>query len=267
MSTGGHLVNSRSLFNLDGKVALITGGATGIGRACAEALASAGATVVISDVHERRGQEAASSMGRDDRSVLFISCDVSKSDAVRSTVDRVAAEFGRLDIAVNSAGIFQAGDDASYSETDWDRVMAVNLKGTWLCAREELRQMARQMPPGGKIINIASIAAHMAVSNGAYDASKAAIVGLTRTLAVEGGRHSINVNCLSPGYVSPVFGAERSPEEQAKLVRRTPLGRVQRVADLQGPLLFLASAASDYLTGQNLVVDGGHTLSTWLVLA
>jgi NAD(P)-dependent dehydrogenase (short-subunit alcohol dehydrogenase family) len=128
-----------------------------------------------------------------------------------------------------------------------------------------MRQMAKQTPVEGKIINIASIGATMAISNGAYDASKAGVVHMSRTLAARWGRYNINVNCVSPGYVvAAMAGQTRSPEERKQLRELTPLGHAMRLKDLEGPILFLASKASDYVTGQNLIVDGGHTLSTWM---
>jgi NAD(P)-dependent dehydrogenase (short-subunit alcohol dehydrogenase family) len=200
-------------------------------------------------------------MGRD---AIFVQCDVARSESVHAMIDAVVRRFGRLDIAVNNAGIYRQGQDETQSEEDWDEVIAVNLTGTWLCARAEMQQMIRQTPTEGKIINVASIAASIVCSNGSYDASKAAVVHLTKTLASRWGRYNINVNSLSPGYVGTVFGKSRLPEERQRLRESTPLGHVQRLEDLHGPLLFLASRASNYVTGQNLVVDGGHTLSTWM---
>lgn len=236
----------------------------GIGRSCALALAAAGADVAIVDVNEELGSQAVAAVRQLGRDATFVSCDISRSEQVSAMIGSVVRKFGRLDIAVNNAGIFRPGLDESYAKSDWDRVIEINLTGTWLCAQAEMRQMSRQSPVEGKIINIGSIAAHIVCSNGAYDASKAAAAHLTRTLAARWGRYNINVNCISAGYVATAFGEHRSPEARAKLRQWIPLGYVQRLADLHGPLLFLASKASDYVTGQDLVVDGGHTLSTWL---
>jgi sorbose reductase len=252
-----------SLFDLSGKKALITGGSTGIGRSCALALARAGADVAIVDVNEEAGQKTVASLKALGRDSLFVRCDVSKRPAVYAMVEAVVARFGRLDIAVNTAGIYRHGDDENQSLEDWQQVIDVNLTGTWLCAQAEMRQMIKQTPTQGKIINIGSIAASIACSNGAYDAAKAGVVHMSRTLAARWGRYNINVNCVSPGYVGLVFGQQRSLEERKMLREFTPLGHVQRVQDLEGPVLFFASQASDYVTGQNVVVDGGHTLSSW----
>jgi NAD(P)-dependent dehydrogenase (short-subunit alcohol dehydrogenase family) len=253
-----------SLFSLEGKKALVTGGAMGLGRACAHALAMAGADVAIVDLNEEIGNGTAAAIRDTGRNAVFIQGDVSKAEQIQSMIEAVLKNLGRLDIAVNNAGIYRSGDDEIQLKEDWDRVIGVNLTGTWLCAREEMRQMIKQTPTEGKIINIASIAASIACSNGSYDASKAGAVHLTRTLGARWGRYNINVNSISPGYVVSALGTSRSPEECQRIRQFTPLGYVQRPQDLFGAVVFLASRASDYITGQNLVVDGGHTLSSWM---
>lgn len=259
------MLSALSLFDLSDQKALVTGGGTGIGRSCALALASAGADVAIIDVNEQLGNETVSTIRSTGRDAVFVRCDVSQSQQVQRMIERVVDRFGRLDIAINNAGIYRPGPDDSYAKEDWDQVIAVNLTGTWLCAQAEARQMIKQQPTQGKIINIASIAAHVACSNGSYDASKAGVVHLTRTLAARWGSYNINVNSVSPGYVGRVFGTSRSAEERQRLRELTPLGYTQRLEDLHGPILFFASKASDYVTGQDLIVDGGHTLSTWMM--
>lgn len=253
-----------ALFDLTGKQALVTGGSVGIGRACAIALALAGADVAITGRNEEAGERTSTELRALGRNAFFVRCDVSKEHEVDAMVRAVAQHFGRLDIAVNNAGIYRAGNDESQSAEDWNEVIGVNLTGTWLCARAEMRQMIAQTPTGGKIINVASIAASVACSNGSYDASKAAIVQLTRTLASRWGAYNINVNSISPGHVISAPGKTRSLEERQKLRELTPLGYAQRAQDLYGPIVFLASRASDYVTGHDLVVDGGYTLSRWM---
>lgn len=254
-----------SLFDLSGRKALVTGAARGIGRTCAFALAKAGADVAVIDCDEEGGEATAGQLRALGRDAFFVGCDVTDEARVQQMVDAVVGRFGRLDIGVNNAGIFRHGADETQSKEAWDQVIGVNLTGTWLCARAQMLQMSRQAPIEGKIINIASIAASIACSNGSYDASKAAVVQLTKTLAARWGRYNINVNCVSPGYlVSGMAGMTRPPDERRHLRELTPLGHAQRLQDLWGPIVFLASRASDYVTGQNLVVDGGHTLSAWL---
>lgn len=255
-----------SLFDLTGKKALVVGGAYGVGRACALALAAAGADVAIAGRSEGLGPRTVNSIKEIGRAAMYVRCDVRRSEQIESMIETVAREFGRLDIAVNNAGIYRQGPDEAQSQEVWEEVISVNLTGTWLCARAEMQQMIRQVPTEGKIINIASIGASIASSNGSYDASKAGVVHLTRTLAARWGRYNINVNSISPGYLIAGMGAiSRSLEERKRLRELTPLGHVQRPEDLYGSIIFLASKASDYITGQNLVVDGGHTLSTWLL--
>lgn len=252
-----------SLFDLSGKKALVTGGTRGIGRACATALAMGGADVAIVGRNESVGAKVVASLRELGGDAAFIRCDISDEAQTQSMVDAVVRRFGRLDIAVNNAGIFRPGPDEWQPVHEWEEMIATNLTGTWLCARAEMQQMIKQTPIEGKIINITSIAASLAVANGAYDASKAAVVQLTRTLAARWGRYNINVNCVSPGHLVAALGMSRSLEERRQVRDFTPLGYVQREEDLYGPILFLASSASDYITGQEMVVDGGYTLSRW----
>lgn len=253
-----------SLFDLTGKKALVTGAAVGIGRGCAVALARAGADVAIVDLNDQAGPQTADeirSLGRDS---LFLACDVTRREQVQEMVRRVAERFGRLDIAVNNAGIAILGADEEVPQADWDKVLAVNLTGVFLCAQAEAQQMIRQTPTAGKIINIASMSATIANCNASYDASKAGVVHMTRTLAAEWGRFNINVNCLSPSYVLTPMHASTPTVVRQRIRDVTPLGYVERPEDLHGAVIFLASAASDYVTGHDLMVDGGHTLNAWL---
>lgn len=253
-----------SLFDLTGKKALITGAAVGIGRGCAVALAKAGADVAIVDIDEKTGTAASDEIKAMGRESLFVKCDVTNKDQVQEMVAKVARAFGRLDIGVNNAGIAILGADEEISQADWDKVIAVNLTGMFLCAQAEAQQMIRQRPVEGKIINTASMSARIANCNASYDASKAGAVHMTKTLAVEWGRYNINVNCISPSYVLTPMHASTPAVVRDRIRQTTPLGHVQRPEDLHGAIVFLASAASDYVTGHDLVVDGGHTLNAWL---
>ncbi len=179
-------------------------------------------------------------------------------------VRQVVERFGRLDIAVNNAGIGILGADEEIDQADWDKVIAVNLTGTFLCAQAEAQQMIRQQPTEGKIINIASMSATIANCNASYDASKAGVVHMTKTLAAEWGRFNINVNCISPSYVLTPMHASTPVVVRQRIRELTPLGHVERPEDLHGAVIFLASAASNYVTGLDLMVDGGHTLNAWL---
>ena len=254
-----------SLFDLSGKKALVTGGAVGIGRACAVALATAGADVAIVDIDEATGQKTADEIKAMGRDALFVKCDVTRKAEIQAMAATVVAHFGRLDIGVNNAGIAILGADEALDQEDWDKVIAVNLTGAFLCAQAEAQQMIEQSPTEGKIINIASMSATIANCNASYDASKAGIVHMTKTLAAEWGRFNINVNCISPSYVLTPMHASTPTVVRQRIRELTPLGYVERPEDLYGAVMFLASAASNYVTGHDLMVDGGHTLNAWLV--
>jgi NAD(P)-dependent dehydrogenase (short-subunit alcohol dehydrogenase family) len=199
------------------------------------------------------------------RNCLFVKCDVTKKDQVQAMIKAVVAKFGRLDIAVNNAGIAILGADEELPQPQWDKVIAVNLTGTFLCAQAEAQQMISQKPTEGKIINIASMSATIANCNASYDASKAGVVHMTKTLAAEWGRFNINVNCLSPSYVLTPMHASTPLIARDRIRELTPLGHMERPEDLHGAVIFLASPASNYVTGHDLMVDGGHTLNAWLV--
>ncbi|MHC4181391.1 MAG: SDR family NAD(P)-dependent oxidoreductase, partial [Planctomycetota bacterium] len=190
-----------SLFDLTGKKTLVTGAAVGIGRGCALALARAGADVAIVDIDEETGPKTAQEIKAGGRDSLFVDCDVTKKDQVQGMVRRVVEHFGRLDIGINNAGIGILGADEELEQQDWDRVIAVNLTGTFLCAQAEAQQFLRQEPIEGKIVNIASMSATISNCNASYNASKAGVVQMTRMLAAEWGRYNINVNCISPSYL------------------------------------------------------------------
>ena len=253
-----------SLFDLSGKKALVTGGAVGIGRGCALALARAGADGAIADVDAKTVAKTAEEIKAAGGDALFIPCDVTRKGQVQEMVRRVAEKFGRLDVGVNNAGIGILGADEELDQADWDKVIAVNLTGTFLCAQAEARQFLRQQPVEGKIINIASMSATIANCNASYNASKAGVVQMTKMLAAEWGRYNVNVNCISPSYLLTPMHASTPVVVRQRIRELTPLGYVERPEDLFGAVIFLASAASNFVTGHDLMVDGGHTLNAWL---
>jgi len=253
-----------NLFDLTGKKALVTGASVGIGRAYAVALAQAGADVAIVDIDEKTGEKTAEEIRSYGRDSLFVKCDVTKKDQVEAMVDAVVAKFGRLDIGVNNAGIGILGADEDYPKESWDKVIDVNLTGMWLCATAEARAMIKQGPEGGKIINTASMSARITNCNASYNASKGGTVEMTRMLAAEWGQYNINVNCISPSYILSPMHASTPTEVRDRIRELTPMGYVERPEDLYGPVVFLASEASNYMTGVDLLVDGGHTLNAWL---
>ena len=254
-----------SLFDLQGKVALVTGGAMGIGRACASALAMSGANVAIVDIDEAVGASTAAAIGKMGVETLYVKCDVAEPEQVLAMTHTVLRRFGRIDIGVNNAGFGIAPCSAETLATaQWNRVLGVNLTGVFLCAQAEADCMIRQGNEGGKIINIASIYGMVAGGNCAYNVAKAGVIQLTKSLAVDWGVFNINVNCISPSWTMTPGMMDTSPDVRARMREVTPMGHVQRPEDIWGAVIFLASGASDFVTGHNLVVDGGHTLNTWL---
>jgi NAD(P)-dependent dehydrogenase (short-subunit alcohol dehydrogenase family) len=257
-------MSKNKLFDLSGKKALVTGSAVGIGRSYAVALAEAGADVAIVDIDESTGRKTAEELQSIGSESLFVRCDVTDKNQVESMVREVVEAFGRLDIGVNNAGIGILGPDEDYAQEHWDRVLNVNLTGMWLCAQAEAKQFIKQGESGGKIINTASMSARIMNCNASYNASKGGVVQMTRMLAAEWGQYNINVNCISPSYILSPMHASTPIEVRQRIRELTPMGYVQRPEDLHGPVVFLASDASNYVTGLDLLVDGGHTLNAWL---
>lgn len=246
-------------FRLDGKKALVTGAGRGLGRGFATALAEAGADVAVIDIMaenaDRTAKEIAAATGR---KTLAVAADITKPGEVRAMIDRVTAEFGRLDIAVNNAGIsIPIKGMQEVTPQEWAAQMDVNLNGTWNCLREEGRVM---IPNGyGKIINIGSICGHVIWPDPQlpYSVSKAAVIQMTRAAAAEYIRHGIRVNSISPGVtkVDDLF-----PEVVGVFFKTAPIDRTGVPADHQGAVVFLASEVSDFMVGQDIVIDGGYSI-------
>ena len=247
---------------LANKVAIITGGASGIGRATALLFASEGAEIVIADVNAKTGQEAATEIEKTGGRGCFESADITRAGDCRRVVDRTLREFGKIDILFNNAGIIRRATILDLSEEDWDRVMTVNVKSIFLLSREVIPHM--QKAGGGSIINTAS---GWGLTGGAkaavYCASKGAVVLLTKAMAVDHGPQNIRVNCICPGDTDT--GMLRSEAQQlgetsdqflAEAAKR-PLGRVGTPEEIARAALYLASDASSFVTGTALVVDGG----------
>ncbi len=246
-------------FKLDGKKALVTGSGRGIGRGIAQALAEAGADVAIVDVlgdnAEKTAKEIHEATGR---RTIAIQCDISDAASVNAMVEKVVAEFGRLDIAANNAGIsIPIKGILDVSPEEWRRQMDVNLNGTWNCIKAEAKVM---IPNGyGKIINTGSICGHVIWPDPQlpYSVSKAAVIHMTRAAAAELIKHGIRVNCISPGVTKV---ADLFPEVIDVFFRTAPIDRYGSPADHQGAAVFLASEASDFMVGQEIILDGGYTI-------
>ncbi len=248
-------------FYLEGKVALITGASSGLGRHFAVTLARAGAKVAAGARRLDRLDELVAEIEGFDGRAIALGVDVTDAGAVRGAVRTAETELGPITILVNNAGVAEVAPALELDESDWDRVVDTNLKGAWLMAQEVARHMVR-LGHGGSIINIASLAGLVAVKQlAAYCASKAGLIQLTRALAIELAPHDIRVNAIAPGYFETEMNQEYlSGPAGKRLVERLPLRRLGEAADLDGALLLLASDDSRYMTGGVITVDGGHTL-------
>ena len=254
---------SQNLFDLGGRVVLVTGGNSGIGLALALGLRDAGATVAVAARRPSRNAEALAQLGAGHAAFEM---DVTDEAAIERTVAGVVERYGRLDVLVNNAGAAQAASVLEQSLDDWNRVLATDLTGPMLCTKHAARAMQRQ--GGGRIVNIASIYGLTAASGGrliSYVAAKHGLIGLTRVNAIELAPLGIRVNAIAPGWIFTEMNddARGTPFEQA-VMRRTPMGRWGGTQELVGACVYLASEASGYVTGSSLTVDGGYTASDGL---
>ncbi|MEE8518375.1 MAG: 3-oxoacyl-ACP reductase family protein [Dehalococcoidia bacterium] len=251
---------------LDDKVAIVTGGAQGIGAAYCRRFADEGAKVVVADIDAKLAEATADELrGAGAEAVSFVA-DVSDESAVQGMVDAAIESFGRVDVLINNAAIYQRPavrrvplEELSVEE--WDRVMEVNLRGVFLCSRAVIPHMKEQK--SGKIVNISSSTVHSGVPRFAhYVTSKAGVMGLTRVMAKELGDWNINVNAVAPGLILSIEDADGEMiEQQQQRSQSRAFKRIETPADVVGAVLFLCSADSDFMTGQTLVVDGGVSFS------
>jgi NAD(P)-dependent dehydrogenase (short-subunit alcohol dehydrogenase family) len=249
---------------LAGKVALVTGGSTGIGKASSIVFAREGAKVVVSDVNIDGGEETARVIRQSGGEAVFVKADVSVAAEVEAMVNNAVATYGRLDCAFNNAGIAGAigASTHEYPEESWDRVLGVNLKGVWLCMRYEIPQMLTQ--GGGVIVNTASIWGLVgAQSASAYVASKHGVVGLTRAAALEYAPQGIRINAVNPGTIrTPILDPfiAAIPEFESMMTARHPIGRLGMPEEIAEAVVWLCSNAASFIIGQSLPVDGGYTV-------
>lgn len=264
---------SKELINLSGKTAIVTGGAVGIGFGIACRLAEAGANVVIGDIDKDAADAASKALGEKGWKAISVHADVSRGEDVRRMVDETVRNFGGVDILANNAGIFPNILVMNMTEADFDKVIAVNLKGVYLCTQAVAKKMIEQKR-GGRIINITSVDALHPSSAGLahYDASKHGVWGFTKNIALELAPHKIWVNAIAPGGVNTPGVAAMQKEVkmpvgidmQALLkafLAKIPMGRMGEPDDIGRAALFLASDLSSYMTGEQIVVDGGVLLS------
>lgn len=249
---------------MDGKVALVTGAASGLGFATAKAFAEAGAAVVLADWNEKQVQEAAESLASEGYKTLAIKCDVSDDQQVKEMVEKTVAEFGRLDYAYNNAGVQNVlAEAADQTIEDFERVTNINYRGVWSCMKYELQQMVKQ--GSGAIVNCSSLGGIRAgAQRGIYHSAKHAVIGLTTSAAVEYAGRGIRINSVSPGVFHTsmleemIAGGQK--EAMDGMLKMVPIGRLGRPEEIASTVLFLCSDAASMIVGHNLVVDGGFTI-------
>jgi NAD(P)-dependent dehydrogenase (short-subunit alcohol dehydrogenase family) len=248
--------------NFSGKVALVTGAASGIGRACAQAFAKEGARVVVADVEVDRGEETVSLIQAADGEGLFCKCDVSQPAEVEALFKTLLHAYGRLDYACNNAGIGGATAlTADYPEETWNRVLAINLTGAWLCMKYEIPQMLKQ--GGGAIVNMASILGTVGfAAASAYVTAKHGLIGLTKTAAIEYATQGIRVNAVCPGFIyTPMLeqaGMAEGTDLYTTIANLHPIKRLGKPEEVAQVVTWLCSEAASFITGDAVLVDGGY---------
>lgn len=254
---------SLTIFDLSGKVAVVSGGGDGLGRAMSIGLAEAGANVVVCSRKAEKCEQTAQELNKLGVRALGLKCDLTKEPDVEAVVDETVKRFGKVDILLNNAGRTWGAAPEDLKFEDWKKVIDVNLNGTFLFCQHAGRKMIGQ--GGGKIINISSYAGiagtdpeHLNAI--AYNASKGALVTFTKDLATKWAAHHINVNCIAPGWFPTKMTKWTLDNKGADILKRVPLSRFGEAEDLKGVAVFLASKAADYVTGQIISVDGGLTI-------
>jgi NAD(P)-dependent dehydrogenase (short-subunit alcohol dehydrogenase family) len=260
-------MNTPVHFHLEGRVAIVTGAAQGIGAACAERLAGDGAAVALWDVDDARGAELAQRLAASGARAHYMHCNVARKAEVDAALAETIAAFGRVDALVNNAGIFKAADFLEISEADWDAVIDVNLKGAFLVGQAVARVMAKD--GGGAIVNMSSVNGVLAIpSIASYNVSKGGVNQLTRVMALALADNGIRVNAVAPGTIATelaknaVLGSE---EAKQRIMSRTPMKRLGEPAEIADVCAFLVSSAASYMTGEIVYVDGGRLTLNYTV--
>jgi NAD(P)-dependent dehydrogenase (short-subunit alcohol dehydrogenase family) len=250
--------------SFENKVALVTGAASGLGLATAKAFAESGASVVLADWNENAVRSAAEGLTAQGHKALAIHCDVADDAQVEAMVKETVATFGRLDAAYNNAGVQNVlAETADSPRDDYDRVMAINLRGVWSCMKFELQQMRRQ--GSGAIVNCSSLGGLVGgAERGTYHAAKHGVLGLTKSAALEYAARGIRINAVCPGLIQTPMSDQMIATGQAEalsaMVKSVPMGRVGRAEEIADAVLWLSSPAASYVTGQSLSVDGGYIM-------
>jgi NAD(P)-dependent dehydrogenase (short-subunit alcohol dehydrogenase family) len=247
---------------LEGKVVIVTGSASGLGRAISIMFAKEGAKIVGADIWEKGGLETQKTINEKGGDSIFVNTDVTKAKSVEDLVHAAVKEYGRIDILINSAGVHTTGKVADMEETAWDKVLDTDLKGLFLCSKYAVKELIKS--GGGSIVNVSSMAAISGFyGEAAYCVAKAGAVALTKVTALECARNNIRVNCILPGNTETLlntgFFAESANVKRA--LERTPMGRFGKADEIARACLFLVSDDASYITGSSLVIDGGTTSS------
>jgi NAD(P)-dependent dehydrogenase (short-subunit alcohol dehydrogenase family) len=250
--------------NFTGKVAFVTGAASGIGRETALAFARAGASVAVPDVSEKGTQETARLIEEQGGRALAVKCDVTRTEDVKTALDKTIGAFGRLDFAFNNAGVEprKPAPTADYDEEEWNRIIDIDLRGVFLCMKYEIPLMLKQ--GGGAIVNTSSGAGIIGIKGSpAYTAAKHGVIGLTKSAALDYAAQNVRVNAVCPGYIdTPMMGrfTGGTPEGRAKVVSEEPAGRMGKPEEIAAAVLWLCSDAAAFVIGHALVIDGGQTV-------
>lgn len=254
----------KNSLDYSGKVAFVTGAASGIGLATAQAFAEAGAAVVLADIKEDSVKAAAARLDSSGHKVLAVRCDVTKAGDVKTALDKTIEAFGRLDFAFNNAGIEPrtAAPTADYEEEEWNQIIDINLRGVFLCMKYEIPLILRQ--GGGAIVNTSSGAGIIGIKGSpAYTAAKHGVIGLTRAAALDYASQNLRINSVCPGYIdTPMMDrfTGGTPEGRARVIAEEPVGRMGKPEEIAAAVLWLCSDAAAFMVGHAMVIDGGQTI-------